>query len=193
MICPAARCAAIAALAAGLQPAPPAAQAEIVDIAWQDGNRFDRSLTVAPGKLAELCGALAAGARVAWAFESDADLNFNIHYHLGKAVHYPARQGRVRQSTGDLAGNPFETQHRIRDIKIAMRRCPQPVIAICQGAASGGGFTLALASDVRLVTPDARMNAAFIKMGLTGCDMGSSYFLPRLVGSSVASDSQSCC
>ena len=91
------------------------------------------------------------------------------------------------------AGNPFETQHRIRDIMIAMRRCPQPVIAICQGAASGGGFTLALASDVRLVTPDARMNAAFIKMGLTGCDMGSSYFLPRLVGSSVASDSQNCC
>ena len=88
------------------------------------------------------------------------------------------------------AGNPFETQHRIRDIMIAMRRCPQPVIGICQGAASGGGFTLALASDVRLVTPDARMNAAFIKMGLTGCDMGSSYFLPRLVGSSVASESQ---
>ena len=82
----------------------------------------------------------------------------------------------------------FETQHRIRDIMVAMRRCPQPVIGICQGAASGGGFTLALACDVRLVTPDARMNAAFIKMGLTGCDMGSSYFLPRLVGSSVASE-----
>ena len=95
-----------------------------------------------------------------------------------------------RQAGGPAAdsGNPFETQHRIRDIMIAMRRCPQPVIGICQGAASGGGFTLALACDVRLVTPDARMNAAFIKMGLTGCDMGSSYFLPRLVGSSVASE-----
>ena len=95
-----------------------------------------------------------------------------------------------RQAGGPAAetGNPFETQHRIRDIMIAMRRCPQPVIAICQGAASGGGFTLALACDVRLVTPDARMNAAFIKIGLTGCDMGSSYFLPRLVGSSVASE-----
>lgn len=95
-----------------------------------------------------------------------------------------------RQASGAAAdtGNPFETQHRIRDIMIAMRRCPQPVIGICQGAASGGGFTLALACDVRLVTPDARMNAAFIKMGLTGCDMGSSYFLPRLVGSSVASE-----
>ncbi len=95
-----------------------------------------------------------------------------------------------RQGGGASAdsANPFETQHRIRDIMIAMRRCPQPVIGICQGAASGGGFTLALACDVRLVTPDARMNAAFIKMGLTGCDMGSSYFLPRLVGSSVAAE-----
>ncbi len=95
-----------------------------------------------------------------------------------------------RQGSGTSVegGNPFETQHRIRDIMIAMRRCPQPVIGICQGAASGGGFTLALACDVRLVTPDARMNAAFIKMGLTGCDMGSSYFLPRLVGASVASE-----
>lgn len=98
------------------------------------------------------------------------------------------RQQRQAGGPATEAGNPFETQHRIRDIMIAMRRCPQPVIAICQGAASGGGFTLALASDVRLVTPDARMNAAFIKIGLTGCDMGSSYFLPRLVGSSVASE-----
>lgn len=95
-----------------------------------------------------------------------------------------------RQADGPAAepANPFEIQHRIRDIMIAMRRCPQPVIGICQGAASGGGFTRALACDVRLVTPDARMKAAFIKLGLTGCDMGSSYFLPRLVGSSVASE-----
>jgi enoyl-CoA hydratase/carnithine racemase len=69
-----------------------------------------------------------------------------------------------------------------------MRRCPQPVISIVQGAASGGGFALALASDIRLGTPDARMNAAFIRIGLTGCDMGVSYFLPRMVGSSVAAE-----
>jgi enoyl-CoA hydratase/carnithine racemase len=54
------------------------------------------------------------------------------------------------------------------------------------GAASGGGFALALASDIRLATPEARMNASFLRIGLTGCDMGVSYFLPRMVGSSVA-------
>ena len=81
-------------------------------------------------------------------------------------------------------------QHSIRDIMLAMRRCPQPIISIVQGAASGGGFALALASasDIRLLTPDARMNAAFLRIGLTGCDMGVSYFLPRMVGSSVASE-----
>ncbi len=78
-------------------------------------------------------------------------------------------------------------QRSIRDIMIAMRRCPQPIISIVQGAASGGGFALALASDIRLVTPDARMNAAFIRIGLSACDVGVSYFLPRMVGSSVAS------
>jgi enoyl-CoA hydratase/carnithine racemase len=79
-------------------------------------------------------------------------------------------------------------QRGIRDILLAMRRCPQPIVSLMQGAASGGGFALALASDIRLATPDARMNAAFIRIGLSGCDVGVSYFLPRMVGSSVAAE-----
>ena len=82
----------------------------------------------------------------------------------------------------------YAVQHSIRDIMLAMRRCPQPIISVIQGAASGGGMTLALASDIRLATPDARMNAAFIRIGLTGCDMGASYFLPRMIGSSAAAE-----
>jgi len=57
-----------------------------------------------------------------------------------------------------------------------------------QGAACGGDFSLALASDVRIAGASAKMNAACIKIGLTGCDMASSYFLPRLVGTSIASE-----
>lgn len=79
-------------------------------------------------------------------------------------------------------------QQSVRDIMLAMRRCPQPIIGIVQGAASGGGFALALACDVRLITPDARMNASFIKVGLTGCDIGVSWFLTRMAGSSVAAE-----
>jgi enoyl-CoA hydratase/carnithine racemase len=79
-------------------------------------------------------------------------------------------------------------QQRLSSIFIAMRRCPQPIVCLLQGAASGGGFALAVASDIRYCTPDARMNAAFIKVGLSGCDVGMSYRLPRLVGASVAAD-----
>ena len=92
------------------------------------------------------------------------------------------------QTPGKVVGTSdmLAVQYSIRDIMLAMRRCPQPIISIVQGAASGGGFALALASDIRLATPDARMNASFLRIGLTGCDMGVSYFLPRMVGSSVA-------
>ena len=82
----------------------------------------------------------------------------------------------------------WRTQRMIAAVMQAMRRCPQPVIACAQGPACGGGFSLLLASDVRYGAPDLRMNAAYIKIGLGGCDMGASYFLPRLVGSSVASE-----
>jgi enoyl-CoA hydratase/carnithine racemase len=82
----------------------------------------------------------------------------------------------------------WRTQRAIATVMQLMRSCPQPVIACAQGAACGGGMSLLLASDVRYCTPDFRMNAAYIRIGLGGCDMGSSYFLPRLVGSSLASE-----
>lgn len=89
--------------------------------------------------------------------------------------------------TGDL-GERLDHQRGVRDIVLAMRRCPQPIICLMNGAACGGGFALALASDIRLATHDARMNAAFIRLGASGCDIGVSYFLPRMVGSSVAAE-----
>jgi enoyl-CoA hydratase/carnithine racemase len=79
-------------------------------------------------------------------------------------------------------------QQRLSSIFVSMRRCPQPIVCLVQGAASGGGFALALAADIRLCTPETRMNAAFIKVGLSGCDVGMSYLLPRAVGTSVAAE-----
>ncbi len=86
------------------------------------------------------------------------------------------------------AGGVWAFQRALSRMIIAMRRCPQPIVCLLHGSASGGGFALALASDIRLATPDARMNAAFIQVGLSGCDVGVSYHLPRLVGSSVAAE-----
>ena len=94
---------------------------------------------------------------------------------------------RRAQGTPTVSDN-LDSQHAIRDIALKMRRCPQPIIAMVQGSAAGGGMALALAADIRLMTPEARMNAAFIKLGLSACDIGVSYFLPRMVGASVAAE-----
>jgi enoyl-CoA hydratase len=82
----------------------------------------------------------------------------------------------------------LRSQRHIAELVMLMRRAPQPIIAAVRGAASGGGFAIALAADVRVAGESARMNAAFIRLGLSACDVGVSYFLPRLVGASVASE-----
>jgi enoyl-CoA hydratase len=95
----------------------------------------------------------------------------------------------ARASSG--LGGPsvgMRMQRRISELPVLMRRAPQPIIACVHGPACGGGFALALASDVRLAGESVRMNAAFIKIGLSACDIGVSYFLPRLVGASLASE-----
>lgn len=79
-------------------------------------------------------------------------------------------------------------QRTISELVLLMRRAPQPIIAAVHGAACGGGLALALGADVRVAATSARMNAAFIRLGLSGCDVGVSYFLPRMVGASVAAE-----
>jgi enoyl-CoA hydratase/carnithine racemase len=86
----------------------------------------------------------------------------------------------------DGAGWGF--QGYLADVYAMMRRIPQPIISLVHGAACGGGFSLALASDIRIAGESMKMNAAFIKLGLSACDMGTSYHLPRLVGVSLASE-----
>lgn len=85
-------------------------------------------------------------------------------------------------------GGGMGFQGYLAEVYIRMRRCPQPIVSLVQGPACGGGFSFVLASDIRIAGESARMNAAFIRIGLSACDMGSSYFLPRLVGTSVASE-----
>lgn len=95
--------------------------------------------------------------------------------------------GRPEALGGSMTGM-YELQRRLSNLVIAIRRLPQPFIAAVRGPASGGGFSLALAADVRIASESARFNAAFIRIGLSGCDMGLSYLLPRAVGSSIAAE-----
>src|SRR3954453_6908735 len=74
------------------------------------------------------------------------------------------------------------------DLTRHLRATPQIVIAAINGVAYGGGLAIPLACDLREASADARLCAAFIKTGLTGTDIGISYFLPRLIGASRAFD-----
>ena len=77
-------------------------------------------------------------------------------------------------------------QKRLAALMTALRALPQPVIAAVNGAATGGGLALALACDVRIAGSSARFGDAFVRIGLSGCDVGVSWLLPRLIGASRA-------
>lgn len=70
----------------------------------------------------------------------------------------------------------------------AVRGIRVPVIAAVNGAAAGGGLALALAADIRLASPRAKFNAAFVTIGLSAGDLGTSWLLPRLIGPAAAAE-----
>lgn len=92
------------------------------------------------------------------------------------------------QGTPEILTVPgmFEYQRQLGELQLMMRTIPQPIICLVHGAAAGAGFSFSIASDIRIITPDARFSAFYINVGLGGADMGSSYFLPRLIGAGRA-------
>ncbi|WP_307874885.1 enoyl-CoA hydratase/isomerase family protein [Frankia nepalensis] len=82
----------------------------------------------------------------------------------------------------------LELQELGNQALLALLSLPQPVIAAVRGAAIGGGFSLALAADIRMAASDALFQAAFVRIGMSGADMGASWLLPRIVGRGVAAE-----
>jgi enoyl-CoA hydratase/carnithine racemase len=74
------------------------------------------------------------------------------------------------------------------DLVLAMRRCPQPIVAAVDGVCAGAGAMVALASDLRLGTPAARTAFLFVRVGLAGADMGACALLPRTIGQGRAAE-----
>lgn len=85
-------------------------------------------------------------------------------------------------------GFVYKFQEYLARLMLAIHECDKPVIAAVHGAAVGGGLGLALASDIRIAADSARFGAVFIKTGLSAADVGTSYFLPRLVGAGMAAE-----
>jgi enoyl-CoA hydratase/carnithine racemase len=74
------------------------------------------------------------------------------------------------------------------DLVKAMRGCPQPMVAAIDGVCVGAGAIMAMASDLRLATPEAKTAFLFTRVGLAGCDMGACAILPRIIGQGRAAE-----
>jgi enoyl-CoA hydratase len=142
-------------------------------------NRPDRFNALATESVEQLHTALTALAR---------DRLCRVVVLRGAGKHFCAGadlDGHGVAPGGDGSHSPQDwmaVQQHIAGLVPRLRALPQPVIAAVHGAASGGGFALALASDIRICTADARFNAAFVRVGLSGCDVGVSWLLPRVIG-----------
>ena len=90
--------------------------------------------------------------------------------------------------TDDKIKRVVIVQKLISQMMVQLRKIPQPVIAAVKGPAYGGGLAFALAADIRIAGESAEFCNAFIRIGVSGADCGSSYWLPRLIGFSRAAE-----
>lgn len=136
-----------------------------------------------------------------------APLVTELHDHLGAIAADPACRVVVLAGAGrgfcaglDLGGfgslpgtegfgpvhATWAVQRSIAALVQLLRRLPQPVIAAVNGPAAGGGLALVCASDIRIAAATAVFSTSFIRIGVSGCDIGTSWLLPRLVGAARA-------
>ena len=103
----------------------------------------------------------------------------DVHEIIGPLVEMKRR--------GDHAGL-LEFTQMTGDLVKAMRACPQPIVAAVDGVCVGAGAVLAMASDLRLGTARSKVAFLFVRVGLSGADMGSCAILPRIIGVGRASE-----
>jgi hypothetical protein len=77
-------------------------RAELIEIQWNEAGRFEHAKPIAPGKFVEICGKLDKTRPVSWQFSAERALNFNIHFHEGEKVTYPAKVEGATAASGLL-------------------------------------------------------------------------------------------
>jgi enoyl-CoA hydratase len=93
--------------------------------------------------------------------------------------------GRAPGNTGeDESRDRLANQEHMSRLVLRLRSVPQPIIAAVNGPAAGFGMALALGCDIRYAANEAVFRVAFINIGVSNCDMGTSWLLPRLIGAS---------
>lgn len=151
-------------------------------VAWVTLNRPERLNALTFEVYRELTGAFAA-------LQTDADVRVVVVTGTGRAF---CSGGDVRDIIGELQGRDAEglleftrmTCELIRNIRVLRK----PVIACLNGTTAGAGACIALASDLRIASEEARIAFLFVKVGLSGADMGAAHLLPRVVGLSKATE-----
>jgi enoyl-CoA hydratase/carnithine racemase len=144
-------------------------------------HRPERLNAMTAGLFAELVGAadaLRADPSVRAVVLTGAGDGFCAGYDLEAAARFPATDTAGLFALQDLA---------VRAL-YAVYALPVPVVAAVHGPAAGGGFSLALAADLRVAAENARFQAVFVRLGLSGGDLGASWLLPRLVGAGPAAE-----
>ena len=151
-------------------------------VAWVTLNRPERLNALTFEVYRELTDAFAALRR-------EAEVRAVVIRGAGRAF---CSGGDVRDIIGELQGRDAEglleftrmTCELVRNIRLLRK----PVIASLNGTTAGAGACIALASDLRIASADARIAFLFVKVGLSGADMGAAHLLPRLVGLSKATE-----
>jgi enoyl-CoA hydratase/carnithine racemase len=151
---------------------------------WLTLNRPERLNTITGTMVRELCAYFRA-------LKDDHEVRIVVMRGAGRAFcagldikEYTSPGG---DRTPDGAGRAKPGDH-LFDVVELMRACPQPIVALVHGPACGGGFAFALAADIRIAGESARMNDAFVALGRSGCELGLTYFLPRIVGLGIAAE-----
>lgn len=149
---------------------------------WLTLNRPDRLNTLTGTMVEELCDYFDGLRR---------DFSVRVVVMRGAGRAFCAGLDIKEHLSGDKVPEAAGRQrpgYHLFDIVRLMRACPQPIVALVHGPACGGGFAMALAADIRIVGETARMNDAFVALGRSGCELGLTYFLPRIVGLGIASE-----
>ena len=147
-------------------------------------NRPERLNAINEVMASELREALAA-------FEKDRDIRVVVLTGAGRGFCSGMDMRNFGPSMPDESAPALDRlrhQERMASLPQVLRELPQPVIAAVNGPAVGGGFALCLASDIRICGSSASFGNAAIRIGLSGAEMGMSYHLPRIVGTSVAAE-----
>ncbi|NMO02273.1 enoyl-CoA hydratase/isomerase family protein [Gordonia sp. TBRC 11910] len=126
--------------------------------------------------------------RLAWDLDSEDDVRVVIVTGAGKAFcsGYDLADAEDLPNLGALG--MLDQQERAARALSAVRSMRVPVIGAVNGPAAGGGMALALAADIRIAGPAAKFNAAFVKIGLSAGDLGTSWLLTRLIGPAKTSE-----